>query len=542
MRLVHHGLSDIWEFRPTMAMRMLSRSVSALLAATWLLGGLAAVHADTAAPALAHVERRDGTVRVFPRPASRTLSAVAGDVSAPSATSTFRRVTDTSVLPNATVGYLDIVLLNGVTKRCSGIAVAAKVVMTSASCLKPGRDIDGALAAQIQFTAGLTQAASGGALTSAHPTQSYHHYEMLTPFYDGVSTGPDFAAITFSNAVTSATSFVDVANSLGRVPSSASVIGYATTSAGETGSLAQWQSEGALLESSERRLIFPIPYDSALSGAPVIENGSLVGFAVSSATGGLAASRMLDSDKNHIRRWIGLPALHESIETGWWWAPSEPGRGYFIEVNDDRMFFGMVSYGADGRPSWRVAYGAMATTRSFQGELVGYANGTTIGAAYRAPAPQDAVPVELTFQDGQTAMLTLPWTRVALERFPVVPFGPGFGASESPYPETGFWWNPSEPGTGVVLEVQGNKMMIGLLDYDTAGRARWTYAVNDMIFGLLFVAPILDVATGPPDGRSWHQIGDVMSGQNIVVEVKSRTRIVLVQPDGTRVSLERFPF
>jgi hypothetical protein len=33
-----------------------------------------------------------------------------------------------------------------------------------------------------------------------------------------------------------------------------------------------------------------------------------------------------------------------------------------------------------------------------------------------------------------------------------------------------------------------------------------------------------------------------MSGQNIVVEVKSRTRIVLVQPDGTRVSLERFPF
>ncbi|MBL8689846.1 MAG: hypothetical protein JNL04_12135, partial [Rhodospirillaceae bacterium] len=150
---------------------MLSRSVSALLAATWLLGGVAVAHADTAAPALSQVERRDGTVRVFPRPASRALSAVAGDVSVTSATSTFRRVTDTSGLPNATVGYLDVVLLNGLAKRCSGIAVASKVVMTSASCLKPGRDVDGALAAVIQFTAGLTQGSSGGALTSTHPTQ-----------------------------------------------------------------------------------------------------------------------------------------------------------------------------------------------------------------------------------------------------------------------------------------------------------------------------------------------------------------------------------
>ena len=513
-----------------------------LLAAVLPAVGVAAAHADTATAAVSQVERRGATVRIFPRPVTATTPAITADIPAAAATSTFRRVTDTSVLPNATVGYLDVVLLNGVTKRCSGVAVAAKVVMTSASCLKPGRDIDGAFAAQIQFTAGLTQASGGGALTSAYPTQSYHHYEMLTPFYDGVSTGPDFAAITFSNAVTSATSFVDVANSLGRVPSSASVIGYATTSAGETGSLAQWQSEGALSESSERRLNFPIPYDSALSGAPLIENNSLVGFAVSSASDGLAASRMLDSDKNHVRRWIGLPALHESIETGWWWAPSEPGRGYFIEVNGDRMFLGMMSYGADGRPSWRVAYGAMKTTRSFQGELVSFANGATIGAAYRAPAAQDAVPVELTFQDGQMATLTLPWTTVALERFPVVPFGPGFGASESPYPETGFWWNPSEPGTGVVLEVQGNKMMISLLDYDAAGRARWTYAVADMIFGLLFVAPVLDVATGPPDGQGWRPVGDVMSGQNIVVEVKSRTTMVLVQPDGTRVSLERFPF
>jgi hypothetical protein len=414
--------------------------------------------------------------------------------------------------------------------------------MTSASCLKPGRDSDGALAAGITFTAGLTQSGSGGALTSAFPTQTFHHYEMLSQFYDGASTGPDFAAIFFNSAVTSATSFVDVAGSLGRVPSSASVIGYATSAAGASGSLAQWQAEGALAESSDRRLMLPIPYDSALSGAPVIENNSLVGFVVGSASVGLAASRMLDSDKNHIRRWLGLPALHESIETGWWWAPSEPGRGYFIEISGDRMFLGMMSYGTDGRPSWRVAYGTMKTTRSFQGELVGFADGAAIGAAYRAPAVRDAIPVELTFQDGQMATLTLPWSTVALERFPIVPFGTGYGASEPPYPASGFWWNPKEPGTGVVLEVQGNVMMIGMMDYDASGRSRWTYAVADMIFGLLFTAPVLDVVVGPPDGQGWRPVGDVMSGQNLTVEVKSRTTMVLVQPNGTRVSLERFPF
>ena len=66
--------------------------------------------------------------------------------------------------------------------------------------------------------------------------------------------------------------------------------------------------------------------------------------------------------------------------------------------------------------------------------------------------------------------------------------------------------------------------------------------VADMLFGLLFTAPILDVAAGPPDGQGWRPVGDVMPGSNIVVEVKSRTSIVLVQPNGRRVSLERFPF
>lgn len=526
-----------------MSMRMLS----VLMAAAALLLGSRAAQADTAAAALSQVERRDGTVRIFPRPATRTLSAPAGDVSTPSASSVFRRVTDTSGLPNATVGYLDVILLNGIAKRCTGIAVAPKVVMTTASCLKPGRDVDGAIAAAIQFTAGLTQSGSGAALTSAHPTQPFHHYEMLTQFYDGLSTGPDFAAIFFNDAVTSATSFVDVADSIGRVPASVSVIGYATSAAGEAGSLAQWQSEGALGEATERRLTFPIPYDSALSGAPAIETGSdgvrrLVGFAAGSATVGLAASRMLDSDKNHIRRWLGLPALHESIETGWWWAPSEPGRAYFIEISGDNMFLGMLGYAADGKPSWRVATGPMKTTRSYQGDLLGFTGGAPIGATWKAPSFSDAVPVEITFQDGQMATLTLPWGTVAIERYPIVFFGPGLGASQTPYPESGFWWNPAEPGTAAVAEVQGNTLMIGLLDYDATGRARWTYAANDMILQLLFVAPLLDVVNGPPDGQSWRPVGDVTAGQNVIVEVKSRTTMVVVLPSGVRVSLERFPF
>ncbi|NBW87628.1 MAG: FAD-binding protein [Planctomycetia bacterium] len=45
----------------------------------------------------------------------------------------------------------------------------------------------------------------------------------------------------------------------------------------------------------------------------------------------------------------------------------------------------------------------------------------------------------------------------------------------------------SAPAFGAI-EVQGNVMMIGLLDYDTAGRSRWTYASADMLFGLLFTA------------------------------------------------------
>ncbi len=40
-------------------------------------------------------------------------------------------------------------------------------------------------------------------------------------------------------------------------------------------------------------------------------------------------------------------------------------------------------------------------------------------------------------------------------------------------PESGLWWNPDEPGTGVSIEIQDNFMFIAIYVYDEAGNPIW---------------------------------------------------------------------
>jgi hypothetical protein len=47
-------------------------------------------------------------------------------------------------------------------------------------------------------------------------------------------------------------------------------------------------------------------------------------------------------------------------------------------------------------------------------------------------------------------------------------------------PESGFWYNPAEPGSGVALEVQDNYVFLAAYVYDTQGRATWFTAQGFM--------------------------------------------------------------
>ncbi|MBL8301401.1 MAG: hypothetical protein JNM26_01365, partial [Ideonella sp.] len=48
-------------------------------------------------------------------------------------------------------------------------------------------------------------------------------------------------------------------------------------------------------------------------------------------------------------------------ETGWYWNPQQGGRGYAIEVQNDRLFMAMFHYNEDGSPTWHLVQGDLAS-------------------------------------------------------------------------------------------------------------------------------------------------------------------------------------
>jgi hypothetical protein len=62
-------------------------------------------------------------------------------------------------------------------------------------------------------------------------------------------------------------------------------------------------------------------------------------------------------------------------------------------------------------------------------------------------------------------------------------------------PESGVWWNPAEPGTGVLLEIQDNFLFAAAYTYDSAGRPTW-YTTAGFLDGNARFTGVLDAFSG----------------------------------------------
>ena len=75
---------------------------------------------------------------------------------------------------------------------------------------------------------------------------------------------------------------------------------------------------------------------------------------------------------------------------GWYYNSAEGGRGYAIEVQNNKLFMAMFHYNADGSPTWNVVDGDISTgvlTNPFQL----FSGGQTISSGYRSPSNQFAL-------------------------------------------------------------------------------------------------------------------------------------------------------
>ena len=113
-------------------------------------------------------------------------------------------------------------------------------------------------------------------------------------------------------------------------------------------------------------------------------------------------------------------------------------------------------------------------------------------------------------------------------------------------PESGIWWNPAEPGTGVVIEVQDNFMVVAAFVGDAQGKATW-YTSGALLTGNARFDGSLDLTSGSQcPGCAYTGFPTVQGGAGgpvrIVFDANDQTKAVLTWANGRSINIERYPF
>ncbi len=119
-------------------------------------------------------------------------------------------------------------------------------------------------------------------------------------------------------------------------------------------------------------------------------------------------------------------------------------------------------------------------------------------------------------------------------------------AAQAYTPESGIWWNPSESGTGVVIEVQDNFMVVAAFVGDAQGRATW-YTAGAFLTGNARFDGSLDLTVGSQcPGCAYPGFPTVQAGAGgsirIVFDANDPTKASLTWANGRTIPIERYPF
>ena len=232
-------------------------------------------------------------------------------------------------------------------------------------------------------------------------------------------------------------------------------------------------------------------------------------------------------------------------QTGWWWNPLESGRGFFLEVNNNRGFLASFLYATGGRATWYAATSGNAYSgNTFAGTLDSYSGGQTLTGAWQAPAVQVASGgnLSIAFSDARHGVLTWAGGSVPIQRFEFAPNGLNLPPSAS-QPETGWWWNPSEGGRGFSMEIQGSLMFIAGYMYDSSGNPIWYIPEGTLLTPTSYQGVWTQYAGGQTLSGPY-QAPTVINGSvgALTIQFSSSTTGVMTLPDGRQILIERFRF
>ena len=178
-------------------------------------------------------------------------------------------------------------------------------------------------------------------------------------------------------------------------------------------------------------------------------------------------------------------------QVGWWWNPDESGRGFFIESQNGTFYLATYLYADDGRARWLVSGGPNADPNHWAGRLQEFRGGQTLFGSYALPSgPADVGAIAVDFADATHGTITWPGGVVAIER-------DLFGTPPAMYqPESGWWWNPAESGSGYSIEVQGGNLFFVGFMYDAASNPVWYFSAGPMSTPTTYSGALQQFANG----------------------------------------------
>lgn len=229
-------------------------------------------------------------------------------------------------------------------------------------------------------------------------------------------------------------------------------------------------------------------------------------------------------------------------ETGWWWYASESGRGFSVEVSGSNLFMAGYLYSTNGKPIWYISQGARASNGVYQGSLLQYSDGQTLGGSYQSASYVGSVgTVTLSFDTTTTGRLTWSGGTIPITRYEIVSGGVVLGPN-SGMPQKGWWWSSVESGRGYFLEVQGSTLFLAAYMYDSSGQAVWYISQGAMTSTSLYSGSLTEFRGGQTLGGTYNEPTSSSSVGSISIQFSSQTTATMTLPNGSQVALTRYTF
>jgi lysyl endopeptidase len=230
-------------------------------------------------------------------------------------------------------------------------------------------------------------------------------------------------------------------------------------------------------------------------------------------------------------------------QSGWWWNPSESGRGFSVEIRNGKLFMAGYLYDSVGRATWFASSGAMYSSSSYTGTMTTYAAGQTLTGSYMTPVTTGSSgTISLTFADATHGSLTWPGGTIPIERFNIVSGGVSAPAA-SFQPETGWWWNPAESGRGFSLEIQKGTLFMAGYMYDAQGNPTWYASSNTLSTQSSYSGTWIQYGYGQTLTGAYQ--APVVLNSNVgaaQITFTDTTHGIMILPGGRSIQLERFRF